>query len=145
MADNIGYTPGYGAQIAADEVNGALVQRVKPTVGVDGQAVDVSEANPMPVALTEALVDAIENLRAAITSMNRRNTLNTTDGGGRQRVVTDAASSMNVVSIVGTVNTIGNISAGNITALGGVGTYDVAKAISRQGYNSSVRANLSFS
>lgn len=145
MADNIGYTPGYGAQIAADEVNGALVQRVKPTVGVDGQAVDVSVDNPMPVALTVALVDAIENLRAAITSMNRRNTLNTTDGNGRQRVVLDTASNINNIASVTTVSTVSNITAGNITAFSGASTYDVAKALSRQSYNSGVRANLSFS
>jgi NADPH:quinone reductase-like Zn-dependent oxidoreductase len=49
MADNIGYTPGSGATVAADEVGGVLYQRVKPVVGIDGVVVDVSDANPMPV------------------------------------------------------------------------------------------------
>ncbi len=49
MADNIGYTPGTGATVAADEIGGVLHQRVKIGVGADGTAVDVSEANPLPV------------------------------------------------------------------------------------------------
>ena len=36
MADNIGYTPGSGAIIAADDVGGALLQRIKVVVGADG-------------------------------------------------------------------------------------------------------------
>ena len=41
MADNVGYTPGSGATVAADEIGGILFQRVKPVVGADGTAVDV--------------------------------------------------------------------------------------------------------
>jgi hypothetical protein len=51
MADNVGYTPGTGALVAADEIGGVLHQRVKLGVGDDGVAVDVSAANPMPVEL----------------------------------------------------------------------------------------------
>ena len=50
MADNVGYTPGSGATVAADDIGGVLYQRIKPTFGADGSAVDVSSANPMPVA-----------------------------------------------------------------------------------------------
>jgi hypothetical protein len=50
MADNVGYTPGTGAEIAADDISGVLYQRMKLTLGDnntnDG---DVSTANPMPV------------------------------------------------------------------------------------------------
>ena len=49
MADNVGYTPGTGATVAADEIDGVLYQRVKLTTGEDGTATDVSEAAPMPV------------------------------------------------------------------------------------------------
>jgi hypothetical protein len=49
MADNVGYTPGSGAVIAADDIGGVLHQRVKIGVGGDGTAVDVSSTNPMPV------------------------------------------------------------------------------------------------
>lgn len=51
MADNIGYTPGSGAVIAADDIGGALHQRVKMVVGADGVSDgDVSLANPLPVS-----------------------------------------------------------------------------------------------
>ena len=49
MADNVGYTPGAGATVAADEISGVLHQRVKISVGADGSATDVSDANPIPV------------------------------------------------------------------------------------------------
>ena len=48
MADNVGYTPGAGATVAADDIGGVLYQRVKPVTGADGTAVDVSPADPMP-------------------------------------------------------------------------------------------------
>lgn len=51
MADNVGYTPGSGATVAADEIGGVLYQRVKMTAGADGTATDVSSANPMPVSV----------------------------------------------------------------------------------------------
>lgn len=40
MADNVGYTPGTGATVAADEIGGVLHQRVKISVGSDGSATD---------------------------------------------------------------------------------------------------------
>ena len=49
MPDNVGYTPGTGATVAADDIGGVLHQRVKIGVGVDGSATDVSSTNPMPV------------------------------------------------------------------------------------------------
>jgi len=51
MADNVGYTPGTGATVAADEIEGVLHQRVKLGIGDDGVAVDVSATNPMPVSV----------------------------------------------------------------------------------------------
>ena len=36
MADNVGYTPGSGATVAADDIAGVLHQRVKLTLGGDG-------------------------------------------------------------------------------------------------------------
>jgi hypothetical protein len=49
MADNVGYTPGVGATVAADDIGGILYQRIKPTFGGDGVAIDVSVDNPYPV------------------------------------------------------------------------------------------------
>lgn len=69
MADNVGYTPGVGAEVAADEIGGVLYQRVKVNFGADGSTTDVSAGNPLPVSLpgsvavTGPLTDA--QLRAA--------------------------------------------------------------------------------
>lgn len=50
MSDNIAVTPGSGATVAADNIGGALWQRVKLGSGADGSATDVSTAAPLPVA-----------------------------------------------------------------------------------------------
>ena len=55
MSDNISVTPGAGATIAAENIGGALVQRVKLALGdLDSDGGDASLANPMPVAGTTA-------------------------------------------------------------------------------------------
>ena len=69
MADNVGYTPGSGATVAADEIGGVLYQRVKPVVGVDGTATDVSSTDPLPIAAYGELIEAIEAMRMAIETM----------------------------------------------------------------------------
>lgn len=72
MADNVGYTPGAGATIAADDIGGVLHQRIKLGVGADGEAVDVSSANPMPVnASNGELVEALEALRMATNALTK--------------------------------------------------------------------------
>jgi hypothetical protein len=49
MADNVTLNPGAGGEVvAADDIAGVLFQRIKPTFGPDGTAVDVSDANPLP-------------------------------------------------------------------------------------------------
>lgn len=50
MADNLGYTPGTGATVAADDIAGIAYQRIKVVIGADGtNDGDVSSANPLPV------------------------------------------------------------------------------------------------
>ena len=72
MSDNIGYTPGSGATIAADNIGGVLHQRVKLTSGADGTAVDVSAANPLPVdASYGELIQAVGALRMAVAALTR--------------------------------------------------------------------------
>jgi hypothetical protein len=72
MADNVGYTPGAGATVAADDIAGVLHQRVKIGVGADGTAVDVSTSNPLPVdASYGELVEAMEALRMATNSLTK--------------------------------------------------------------------------
>ena len=53
MADNVAITPGSGATIAADDIGGALYQRIKLAWGVDNAAVDASATNPLPVTAAD--------------------------------------------------------------------------------------------
>jgi hypothetical protein len=72
MPDNVGYTPGTGATVAADEILGILFQRIKLTLGADGvNDGDVSSSNPMPIAAYGELIEAIEAMRLAVQSLNR--------------------------------------------------------------------------
>ena len=70
MADNVGYTPGTGATIAADDLSGVLYQRVKISEGADGSATDVSAANPLPVSVPGAVSVTIMSVTTAATGTN---------------------------------------------------------------------------
>lgn len=70
MADNVGYTPGTGATIAADDISSVLYQRVKISEGADGSATDVSAANPLPVSVPGAVSATIMSLTTAATGTN---------------------------------------------------------------------------
>jgi hypothetical protein len=70
MADNVGYTPGSGATVAADDIGGALYQRVKLTHGADGSATDASKAAPLPVSFPLAASVTIMTLTTAGTGTN---------------------------------------------------------------------------
>ncbi|MFN8992334.1 MAG: hypothetical protein ACK5X3_01490 [Pseudomonadota bacterium] len=71
MSDNVGYTPGSGATVAADNIGGALHQRVKISVGADGTAADASADNPVPVTAVAELMEAIEALRFAVARLTK--------------------------------------------------------------------------
>ena len=71
MSDHVGYTPGSGASIAADNVGGNLHQRVKISVGADGVAADASATTPLPVAAYGELIEAIEAMRIAIAALTK--------------------------------------------------------------------------
>ena len=71
MPDNVGYTPGIGAEVAADEIGGVLHQRIKIGIGDDGVAQDVSINNPMPINAQGELIQAIEAMRMAVVSLSR--------------------------------------------------------------------------
>jgi hypothetical protein len=71
MADNIGYTPGTGATIAADDIGGVLYQRVKMIHGADGIAHETSNGNPMPTEEKGELLEAIEALRFAVAALTK--------------------------------------------------------------------------
>lgn len=103
MADNVGYTPGSGASIAADDIGGVLHQRVKIGVGADGAATDVSEANPMPVndGGSQNLLLRIFNILAAPLGYDK----------SLQRQRSTAVIESGTVTTVGAINNINNIAA----------------------------------
>jgi hypothetical protein len=123
MPDNVGYTPGSGATVAADEISGVLHQRVKIGVGEDGVAQDVSLTNPMPIQALGELMEAIEAMRIAIQALTRNigmATVNPLTG----RMLVDGAGVTQPVS--GTVTATGTIAATqsgtwNITNLATIG------------------------
>ena len=114
MADNVGYTPGTGATVAADEIGGVLHQRVKIGVGADGTAVDVSEANPMPIdaAPQGGLAMLLTRILAAMLAPlgYRKDT---------QRYQASAVIESGTVTTVSTVTTVTNaVPVGNVATLG---------------------------
>jgi hypothetical protein len=113
MADNIGYTPGSGVQIAADEINSALHQRIKITVGPDGEGEDASEQNPLPVADSWSRDFLSRILNMLMSPLGYDKSIN------RQRgtVVLESGT----LTTVGTVTTVTTVSTVNsVTAVAGV-------------------------
>jgi hypothetical protein len=140
MADNVGYTPGTGATIAADEIGGVLHQRVKLGVGADGQAVDVSESNPMPTVVYGELLEAIEALRMTVQSLTRSGLgLAMPDTAARMRVAIDSITAsltlaaVTTVTTVATVSTVSNVA--NQTQVGGVSANDHIPSLMRMNAN----------
>jgi len=133
MADNVGYTPGSGATVAADEIGGVLHQRVKLGIGDDGTAVDVSATNPMPVTLTQGeVVEALEAMRMAIQSLTRSVGQAMPDTAGRLRA--------NIEAFSATITTLTTLT--NQTQVGGNPAFEQIPALMRLGADS-LRRNVS--
>jgi len=113
MADNVGYTPGSGATIAADDIGGVLYQRVKITHGADGIAHETSNGNPLPTEEHGELLDAIEALRMAVQSLTRTQGMAMPDTAGRLRVLAEnpTAANLNATAVIssGTVTTVSTV------------------------------------
>jgi hypothetical protein len=117
MADNVGYTPGSGATVAADEIGGVLYQRAKVVVGEDGVATDVSETNPMPMAAVGELIEAIEALRMAVHSLTRSVGLAMPDTGGRLRVNVETGALTSLTTLTNQTNVGGQPATEQIPSL----------------------------
>lgn len=106
--DNVGYTPGEGAQIAADDVGGVLYQRAKLSFGEDGQASDVHEGNPLPVEMLDAatestlaaLKDAADAIKVAAEALNAKAVaLNTGAVAGTVELGAGSLAALETVSV----------------------------------------------
>jgi len=137
MADNIGYTPGAGATIAADDIGGVLHQRVKVGIGGDGVATDISTSNPMPITAPNAittqetgeLVEALEVLRMAVQSLNRSIGQTLPDTAARMRVNIETGNNITITTLptLANVTTLATLS--NQTQIGGIPANDQVPAL----------------
>jgi hypothetical protein len=107
MADNIGYTPGSGAVVAADDVGGVLYQRIKPAFGADNTAVDVSDANPLPVTDVQ-LTGVVLLLTRLLNALNAPQGYDKSLQRQRGTVLVESGT-IGTVTTVGTVSTVSNL------------------------------------
>ena len=140
MADNIGYTPGSGAIIAADDVGGALLQRIKVVVGADGvNDGDVSLANPMPVQGVGELVEQLAAIRMLLQSMTRTVGQAMPDAAGQLRVVLPSGQSVSITGQTVNVTTVTTLT--NQTQIGGLPATEQIPSLMRLGADS-LRRNI---
>jgi hypothetical protein len=128
MADNVGYTPGVGAIIAADDIGGILYQKVKMIHGADGIAHETADGNPLPVTAKQELMEAIEAMRMAIHALTRTIGLaqvNPLTG----RMLVDGAGVTQPIS--GTVNQGGTWNITNLATIGGVAANSQVQSFER--------------
>ena len=139
MADNIGYTPGSGALIAADDIGGNLHQRIKVVVGADGVSDgDVSLANPMPIQGVGELVEQLSAIRVLLQSLSRSVGMAMPDAAGQLRVNIAGQS----VSINGqTVNVTTLATLTNQTQIGGLPATEQIPSLMRMG-SDALRRNI---
>jgi TRAP-type uncharacterized transport system substrate-binding protein len=135
MSDNV-ILPGNGTSVAADNIDGVLYQRIKPTFGVDGSAIDVSNKNPLPTesATTVNLLVMLNRLVKLLESNA------VVDSAQRQRITIDAGT-LPAVTTVTTVATV--TAANNLVAVAGMDREQYIN-IAKQTYANSIRQNLIF-
>lgn len=127
MPDNVAITAGSGTVVATDEIGGVNFQRVKPAWGVDGVAVDVSAAAPLPVAPLGEMLETLTQIGMLLTSLTRSIGAAYPDASNRLRVVVDAITAnltLSTITTVGTVTTVSTVTTlstlTNQTQIGGV-------------------------
>jgi hypothetical protein len=145
MADNVGYTPGTGTTIATDDIGGVQFQRIKPAIGEDGSAVDVSMSNPMPSVANQS--DDLLRMLSRLVKILECNAV--VDQQQRQRITLDAITgslTLATVTTVGTVTTVSNISAGTLTNIVANAGMDREQYINiaKNTYANSLRSKLEF-
>ena len=129
MADNIGYTPGTGATIAADEIAGVLHQRIKIGIGGDGTATDVSEANPMPVMAVGDLLEALQSMSFALESLTRTIGLAQVNAVNGNLYVDGSRVTQPISGSISTVTTVTTVT--NMSQLGGQNANSLIPAFER--------------
>ena len=158
MSANVGYTPGIGAVVAADEIAGVLHQRIKIGVGVDGVAVDVSSVNPMPVDLGITALNPLPVTLPDVTALNPLPVSDTTNAESLRSMgllLTRMLNYLNapqgydksqqrqrgtVVLESGTVTTVSTVT--NQTSMGGIQAQILVNAGNLAAWNAVVRSRI---
>lgn len=70
MADNLGYTPGAGATVAADDIGGIHHQLIKVEYGAADSATQVSETSPLPTQSGRIAAATITNVASSASSVS---------------------------------------------------------------------------
>jgi hypothetical protein len=136
MADNVDITPGAGATVATDEVDGRHYQRMKLTDGAEGSEnhASVRADGTQEVSLTDVAVA----LWAILEALTRP--ISQDPGTGRQRVTVDNTPAVTVSS--GTVTTVSTVT--TMMQFGGAPIWDIlAKPLDRNLWYGSVRMRIS--
>ncbi|CAB4164642.1 hypothetical protein UFOVP826_62 [uncultured Caudovirales phage] len=117
MADNVGYTPGTGATVAADEIGGVLHQRIKLTLGADGVSDgDVSSSNPLPVSVG-GVVDISGTITDGAASTGQMLLVGGQTGAGVAQVFeTNGSGHLNISDGGGSITVDGPLTDGQLRA-----------------------------
>jgi hypothetical protein len=143
MPDNVGYTPGSGATVSADDIGGALYQRMKLVEGADGvNDGDISAANPLPVEDLQllALIQRLLNIQRSPVGYDptlNRQRVEATFAAGVSTAVTGSLTSAGTVSTVSTVTTVTGI-----TNLGSYGATQLIDVNTRSAWALTNRARI---
>lgn len=117
MADNVGYTPGAGATVAADDIGGVLFQRVKLTIGADGaNNGDVSGSNPVPVKAIGGANPVVDYQTSAALAAGATVSLTSAEAAGKKLAGVDVWSS---VPFKVTLHTVDNSVESAVKGIGG--------------------------
>jgi hypothetical protein len=146
MADNLGYTPGSGANVATEELGGIHHQRVIAEWMDDaGNPYNAGPSTPMPVTGAGELMESLEAVRMAVQALTRTMGQMQPDTAARMRVAIDSISAgltLATLTTVGTVTTVSTLS--NVTSLGGYSATETVPSFMRMGADS-LRRNIGVS
>lgn len=137
MADNVDITPGTGATVATDEVDGRHYQRMKLTDGAEGSDnhASVRADGTQEVSISDLAVA----LWAILEALTRPIFIDPSTG--RLRVSIDGAGAQGAVSL-GNIATVTTVS--SMTQLQGGNAGDIlCKPLDRNLWNNSVRMRIS--
>ena len=151
MADNTGYTPGSGVNIASREVSYSGQTAQAQVVGLatfsgndDAKTIaDVSESNPLPIAGYGELVEVLESMRFAINQLTRSIGFALPNASGQpiMEVRQATAGNLNVTATVsGTIGTVTTLT--NQAQIGGLNANDQLPALMNANAGS-LRRNIS--